>query len=530
LSDIKISEADSAGAAGYGPVGVDHGPLERKRRTPGVATAGVEHSPGLKRRAAGEESARNRSDYIYHRLLAVSDVAAIALAGLAAFLVADALGRGGDSSAFIWSMALMVPIWLLIAYFAGLYHQVDYRIGQDLVDEFGPVLVAVTAWAWLFVLVRSLLSDGIADITRAVLMWIFVAAALLVFRSALRFWTRRQQWNRRSIAVIGDPEDVAALVCRIHRHPEWCMDIRAQIQPDPDDPAIYLIGGKNGDDPRPEREGGMVEYLRARGIDRAMVIGASESLSARSALIRNLAYEGIAIDHVVGGPETLYSTASPQHLEGLTMMSMRPSRQPPVSNAMKRGLDILLAAALLLVALPVLALSAIAIKVGSSGPVFFRQARSGKDGKPFHVLKLRTMTKDADDQRDQLRESHPALEDGELFKIPDDPRITGVGRRLRRWSIDEIPQLWNVLTGDMSLVGPRPLPLDEAPLVVDEFKLRQRVRPGMTGPWQVMGRSDIPAEDMLRLDYTYVIGWTFAEDLKLLMRTATAVIGGKGVS
>lgn len=510
-TEIPVSEGESK--SGQAPA------LEDERS---IAVAGVE--PNSSDRREG-----NRSDYIYHRLLAVSDVAAIVLAALAALALADALGRGAESDEFIWSMAFMIPVWLLVAYFAGLYHQVDYRIGQDLVDEFGSVLVAVTAWAWLFVVVRTVLGDGIADMTRAILMWAFVAATLLAFRAVLRMWTRRQQWNRRSVAVVGDPEDSAALVGRIDRHPEWCLDIRAQIQPDPDDPAMYLILDCDGA-LKPAREEGMIGHLRSRGIDRAIVVGASESLSARSGLIRKLANEGIAIDHVVGGPETLYSTAYPQHLEGLTMMSMRPSKQPPVSNALKRTLDVGLSAVLLLLALPVLGISALAIKVSSSGPVFFRQARSGKDGETFHVLKLRTMTRDADSERDALRASHPELEQGEMFKLPDDPRVTPVGKRLRRWSIDEIPQLWNVLIGDMSLVGPRPLPLDEAPLVVDEFKLRERVRPGMTGPWQVMGRSDIPAEDMLRLDYTYVIGWTFAEDLKLLLRTATAVLGGRGVS
>jgi exopolysaccharide biosynthesis polyprenyl glycosylphosphotransferase len=471
----------------------------------------------------------DRSAYIYHRLLAVSDIAAIVTASLIAHLVAESAGKGADSLVYAESIAIMIPAWLLVAYFAGLYHQVDYRIGQDLVDEFGAVVVASTAWAWLFLLVRAFIGDGVNGTLRPALMWIFVTITLLAFRTLIRLWARRQAWNRRSIALIGDPEDAAALACRITRHPEWCLDIAARVQPDPDDPAIYLLGGSDGD-LTAVCEDEMIAHLRSNGIDRAMVIGASESLSARSALIRKLANEGMAIDHVVGGPETLYSSAFPQHLEGLTVISMKPSQQPPVSRALKRTLDVGLSAALLLAALPVLGVSAALIKAGSPGPVFFRQARSGKDGKTFHVLKLRTMVADADSMRDRLRESRDELAPDGLFKLVDDPRITSTGRRLRRWSIDEIPQLWNVLIGEMSLVGPRPLPLDEAPLVVDEFKLRERVRPGMTGPWQVMGRSDIPVEDMLRLDYTYVIGWSFTEDLKLLMRTATAVIGGRGVS
>lgn len=474
------------------------------------------------------EGASVRPDFIYHRLLATSDVLAIVLAALAAYAVADASGRAPAAGEFFIAVAAMTPVWLAVAYFAGLYHQIDYRVGQDFVDEFGTVIVAITAWTWLLVVFRSVATEPDSGMTALILLWVTAMATLLLFRALLRFWARRQGWNRRSIALVGDREEAAALAGRIDRHPEWCLDVRASVQPDPDDPALYVVGNfEHGADLVREEE--MIERLQSQGIDRAVVVGGSESLSARSVLFRKLANEGIAIDHVVGGPETLYSTAYPQHLEGITVLSMRPSNQPRGTRALKRTLDVVLAAVLLLLTLPVLGISALAIKFTSSGPVFFRQQRAGKDGETFSFLKLRTMCADADAQRDELRGRHVDLERFELFKLEDDPRITRVGRHLRRWSIDEIPQLWNVLVGDMSLVGPRPLPLDEAPLVVDEFKLRERVRPGMTGPWQVMGRSDIPAEDMLKLDYTYVIGWTFTEDLKILMRTAAAVVAGRGV-
>ncbi len=482
------------------------------------------------RPASSTGGTRWRADYIYHRLLAISDIAAIIVAAALASLVADQMDRSFDSLVFVGAIAIMIPLWILVGYFAGLYHHVDYRIGQDLVDELGPALIAVTAWAWLFVMVRTVLADGVTDMTRPILLWLFVVVFLLGFRVILRTWIRRQPWNRRSIAVIGDQKGAAAVAERIERHPEWCLDIRFQIQPDPDEPARYFVRSESEDsDPLAIREGAMIEYLRSRGVDRTVVVGASEGLSARSALIRKLAGEGIAIDHVVGGPETLYSSAQPQHLEGLTVISLRPSRWPLLAVAMKRALDVIFSAALLLLALPFLAIAALSIRLGSPGPVLYRQSRCGRNGQTFQLLKLRTMVADADSMRDDLRAEHQELVEGERFKLQDDPRITSSGRYLRRWSIDEIPQLWNVLTGEMSLVGPRPLPLDEAPLVVDEFRIREKVRPGMTGPWQVMGRSDIPTADMLRLDYTYVIGWTFTEDLKLLLRTATAVIGGRGV-
>ncbi len=542
MTDTFEPGAEPGPARGASGRGSPSGGPEVVVHSPGVDDAMPDDASGqtsIQKNLSGEEpllarqvgEKRQRSNYIYHRLLAASDVTAIILAAVLASLVAGQVGRDFDSLTFVEAVAIMIPVWVLVGYFAGLYHHVDYRIGQDLVDELGPVMIAATAWAWLFVIVRTLLADGVTDMTRPILLWLFVVVCLLGFRVVLRAWIRRQSWSRRSIAVIGDEKDSAAVADRIERHPEWCLDIRARIQPDPDEPAMYSIRVESeAPGPAAIGEEAMIDCLRSRGISRTVVVGASEGLSARSVLIRKLASEGIAIDHVVGGPETLYSSAHPQNLEGLTVISLRPSRRPFVAVVMKRTLDIVLSAVLLLLALPVLAISALAIKAGSPGPVFFRQSRSGKDGEVFQVLKLRTMSKDADLERDALRSSHPGLDEGRLFKLPDDPRVTPVGRRLRRWSIDEIPQLWNVLTGDMSLVGPRPLPLDEAPLVVDEFKLRERVRPGMTGPWQVMGRSDIPAEDMLGLDYTYVIGWTFAEDLKLLARTATAVLGGKGVS
>ncbi len=345
-----------------------------------------------------------------------------------AHLFANYVGHGSDGSGFAAAIALMTPVWLLVAYFAGLYHQVDFRIGQDLIDEFGTVLVAITAWAWLFVLLRSVVGDGVTDLTRPFLLWVFVATTLLAFRAALRFWTRRQQWNRRSIALIGDPADAATLAGRIERHPEWCLDIDARIQVDRDDPAMYLLV-EGGGSQSAVCEEEMDRPPAGQDIVRAIVVGASESLSARSGLIRKLANEGIAIDHVVGGPETLYSSAHPQHLEGLTVMSMKPSSQPPVSSALKRAIDVGLSAGLLLLALPVLGISALLIRFDSRGPVFFRHPRAGRDGGPS------TCSSCADDPGCRLDAEATRARHTKSFKegcssSRDDPRVTEVGVKL----------------------------------------------------------------------------------------------------
>jgi len=184
-------------------------------------------------------------------------------------------------------------------------------------------------------------------------------------------------------------------------------------------------------------------------------------------------------------------------------------------------------AALLLTAFaPVLAAVALAVRLDSPGPVLFRQVRVGRYGRAFQIYKFRTMHVDAERRLAEVR--HLNEQDGVLFKIRDDPRVTRVGRYLRRFSLDELPQLFNVLGGTMSLVGPRPpLPREVAAYPADARR-RLAVRPGMTGLWQVSGRSDLPWEEAVRLDLRYVENWSLTLDLVILLRTLTAVWRGAG--
>jgi lipopolysaccharide/colanic/teichoic acid biosynthesis glycosyltransferase len=168
------------------------------------------------------------------------------------------------------------------------------------------------------------------------------------------------------------------------------------------------------------------------------------------------------------------------------------------------------------------------VKLDSPGPVLFRQPRAGRGGHPFRIVKFRTMRVDAEDLLADLRRR--SGQDGAFFKLEDDPRITRIGHWLRRLSLDELPQLWNVLQGDMSLVGPRPLPVSEAGWFSPIDRRRTLVRPGITGLWQVSGRSSLTAEDAVRLDLTYVESWSLVLDLVILVRTVGAVVRGSGAS
>jgi exopolysaccharide biosynthesis polyprenyl glycosylphosphotransferase len=218
-------------------------------------------------------------------------------------------------------------------------------------------------------------------------------------------------------------------------------------------------------------------------------------------------------------------------------MSVRPLGRYPVicvepvaavswRRVAKRAFDAVGAAALLLLAAPILAVAALAIRLTSGPGVLFRQQRVGRDGELFTVYKLRTMVQDAEDLLADLRDRNEAP--GPMFKMADDPRVTPVGRFLRKTSIDELPQLLNVLLGDMSLVGPRPALPVEAEQWNDALRERLRVQPGITGMWQVSGRYTTSLETYARLDLYYVDNWSLVTDLAILLKTLAVVVRGRG--
>jgi len=209
-------------------------------------------------------------------------------------------------------------------------------------------------------------------------------------------------------------------------------------------------------------------------------------------------------------------------VEGLPLLGLPPVRLSRSDRLLKRAMDNSLALLGVIVLSPFFALLALLIKLDSRGPVLFRQRRVGCQGEMFTIYKFRTMTADADYRKAEFAALNKHAQvggDPRMFKIGDDPRTTSVGRFLRRYSLDELPQLINVLKGNMSLVGPRPLIPEEARFVERWGEKRLTIKPGITGPWQVLGRSRIPFEEMVKLDYLYVTQWSLFNDLKLILRT-----------
>jgi exopolysaccharide biosynthesis polyprenyl glycosylphosphotransferase len=212
--------------------------------------------------------------------------------------------------------------------------------------------------------------------------------------------------------------------------------------------------------------------------------------------------------------------------QGVPLFELRPPVLTGAEWAVKRSFDVIVSAAIALVGLPLWVLVAVAIKLESRGPILYVDRRVGVGEREFGMLKFRTMVADAAEQQPGLESANEAS--GALFKIRDDPRVTRVGRVLRRLSVDELPQVLNVLRGEMSLVGPRPLPLRDYQLLAAWHRKRYLVLPGVTGLWQISGRSSLTFDDLVRLDFTYLENWSLWLDISIIFRTLPAVLARKG--
>jgi exopolysaccharide biosynthesis polyprenyl glycosylphosphotransferase len=474
-----------------------------------------------------------RYGYTFRRALFTSDLLGLAAGIALTHLFLSLSGRGGiDTDALLLTIAF-VPLWVGLAQSVDLYHLPERRVDHSFADEFGPIFLITTVWIWLYAVASAPVLPGPTELLGPAVLWLTGIATVLIARSVARRLARDRAWYRRAVLLVGDREDTDRVLKRIQRHPEWGLRASYRLLLGSGSTELEALNGSDAPHsrkvltPEPDRAAQLAAIADELDVDRVILTGTSASLTERTHLARLLTETGHCVDYVYGEPETLYVAAVLHQLEGLPVLSVEPTRLSRGSAVMKRGLDILVSGIGLLLLAPLFAVVAVLIKLDSKGPVFFRQRRAGRDNREFAAVKFRTMVDGADAMREDVRQ-HSIHEGNGMLKVRDDPRITRLGARLRRWSIDELPQLWNVLRGDMSLVGPRPLPLDEAPLVTGHFELRTMVRPGITGTWQTHGRSDIPFEDMVKLDYTYVAGWSMREDLRLLLRTVAAVAQGRG--
>jgi exopolysaccharide biosynthesis polyprenyl glycosylphosphotransferase len=265
-------------------------------------------------------------------------------------------------------------------------------------------------------------------------------------------------------------------------------------------------------------------------IDRVMFTPGARETRAGAEGLCSLADHEVNIDLVPSWSDVVGRRMDFHELEGMPLLTVPRTTIRRSDQVRKRVFDILASSVALALSAPIFLLCAIAIKLDSDGPVLFRQERVGRNDRRFNVLKFRSMLASAEAQKQAVAalNFHGGGNEQGMFKIREDPRITRVGRFLRRTSLDELPQLLNVLKGDMSLVGPRPLIETEDRQVEGRFRRRLSSSPGLTGPWQIHGRSEIPFEEMINLDYLYVTNWSMWGDVKLMLRTVKAVVRGHG--
>jgi exopolysaccharide biosynthesis polyprenyl glycosylphosphotransferase len=266
--------------------------------------------------------------------------------------------------------------------------------------------------------------------------------------------------------------------------------------------------------------------VRALDVHRVLLIPSSADSETMLRAVRRTMAVGVKVSIVPRLFEVVGSAVAFDVVGGVTVLGVRTPGLTRSSRAVKRSMDLVGATLGLLALAPLGAIAALAIKLESPGPVFFRQRRVGRDGQPFEMIKFRSMVDGAEAQRKALEALN---ESNGIFKLSDDPRVTRVGRLLRRSSIDELPQLINVLRGEMSLVGPRPLVLDEDRLVEGHHRERLQLPPGMTGLWQVLGPSRPPLSEMVKTDYLYAANWSLWTDVKILLRTFSHVSAQRGL-
>jgi lipopolysaccharide/colanic/teichoic acid biosynthesis glycosyltransferase len=318
---------------------------------------------------------------------------------------------------------------------------------------------------------------------------------------------------RDGVAVIGDSAEVGVAIDLFREHPEIGRVREAVAYPG------KATGASREDEERRSED----EAVRAGGeAGAAVIVVPGMSSAAVNSLLARLHALGVTTYLHTGVTRTAPARMRTVALPHQVLHQLVPPSHSALQRRAKRGIDVVAGAVLLLLSAPLIAIAAIAIKLGDGGPVLFRQDRVGADGRTFVILKLRTMVVDADQLVLDLRDRNER--EGPLFKLDRDPRETLAGRALRKYSIDELPQLVNVLRGDMSLVGPRPALPQETMAFDADLRRRTELRPGLTGPWQVLAR-DKPSHYLYReLDLYYVDNWTIAGDLVIVGRTATAVV------
>jgi exopolysaccharide biosynthesis polyprenyl glycosylphosphotransferase len=483
---------------------------------PAVSSAGNDADAGL---AAGFSATlllpaparTSERDAVTRPALRAADVLGLGLAAGGATLLS------GDSGAAI--LAVFGVLALALIQLFGLYARDAAVLRPGMLDELPRVIQALTFAASLTVVLGPSVFGASTGLTT--IAWALSAATVPVTRKVSRSVVRRLTADER-VLILGSGTIADLVAEKVAKHPELGLEIVG---------CLDVVG-----ESRPARPSALRHLGTLADVDRVIedervgtVVIAFSAVPHEDLLdaIRRCKRRRVKISVVPRLFEVIGSRVELHDIEGLTLLGLRGPVRSRGALAAKRGMDIAGSVAALTILSPLLLVIALCIRVTSRGPVFFQQERIGRGQRPFRMYKFRTMVADADERKADVLHLNEFV-GGRMFKIAQDPRVTPVGRFLRATSLDELPQFANVLLGEMSIVGPRPLIREENDAVLGWHRTRLDLMPGLTGPWQVMGRQHVPFDEMVKLDYLYVAEWSFWNDVKLALRTIPVVLRRTG--
>lgn len=457
---------------------------------------------------------------------------AIGLAGFrrvaAGLVIADAMCIVGtilvvhaqEAAAFTLSMDIILVLLIAPLVWIGLFHTFGlYGVLHLSAPEEFRRLISATTLAVAVIMVGSVWWEAALDRSIVALTWIVALFLELLVRRITRLHIRREKRvGRLSLrtVIVGANEEAAKIAHTLAKPGDGFIPIGfvTSAGPGATDPGLPLLGSVDE----------LVEVIHANSIECVVVVSTGTPTDQIYRISRACRLANIEMRVSANAPEVLTSRVSIQQVDDLMMLSVRPVRLTGPQSALKRTFDVVLAAVALIVFAPLMAMIALAIKLTSRGPALFKQERVTKGGRRFAMYKFRTMVLDP-----QLALDGAVIDLTQpYFKMSHDPRLTRLGKALRPFSLDELPQFWNVMRGDMSLVGPRPLPFEQVAANLDLLQPRHEVRAGMTGWWQVNGRNEIDPDAALKLDLFYIENWSLSLDVYVLLKTLGAVLARRG--
>lgn len=463
----------------------------------------LSREPGLRRSVAeaAEPNGRRQPDALLRRLLALADLCSAAAAIAFCIVV---IGNG----TFGIALVLVLPLVLVVSKVIGLYDRDELVLSKSTLDELPALFQLATLYALLVWLTEDHLLHERGQIIG---LWITLFVLASLGRAAARAIARWATEPERCI-IIGSESNYRWLAGKLLNATRLNVELVGCIEVE-------------GAGATPSAEF-VRERLRTLEVDRA-ILAPQWGTEADSTLelIANVKASGCKVSLMPRMLEVVGSSVVFDDLEGVPVLGVRRFGLSRSSQTVKRAFDVVLSLLLLTFTAPVLAAISLLIRLDSAGGTLFRQTRVGRDGSEFQMLKFRSMVLDAESLKPELMHLNEA---SGLFKITNDPRTTRVGRWLRKTSLDELPQLINVLRGEMSLVGPRPLVREDDCRIQGWHRRRLHLTPGMTGPWQVLGSSRIPLEEMVTIDYLYIANWRLWVDIKILLRTIGHVAARNG--